>query len=107
VFGAGAPAAEASAFCSLIARVSHSNTTQARPSPITTFPLQRPARALVPRGSPSSDISHPAPRYERRVEDVLVTNPEQVKLEQKGNHVFTFGVKGEDPPSYRGAEREG
>jgi hypothetical protein len=41
------------------------------------------------------------------VEDVLVTNPEQVKLEQKENHVFTFGVKGEDPPSYRGAEREG
>jgi hypothetical protein len=38
VFGGGAPPAEASAFCSLIARVSHSNTTQFRPSPIKSSP---------------------------------------------------------------------
>jgi hypothetical protein len=70
------------------------------------FPLQRPTRALVRRGSPSSNISHPAPRYERHVEDGVVANPEQVKLEQRGNHVFAFEVKGEEPPPYQGSGRE-
>ena len=68
--------------------------------------LQRPPRALVGRDSPGSDISHPAPRYERHVEDDVVTYPEQVKLEQGGKHVFAFGVRGEEPPGYKGAERK-
>jgi hypothetical protein len=68
--------------------------------------LQRPQRALVRRGSPSSDISYPAPRYGRHVEDGVVTNPEQVKLEQRGNYVFALEVKGEEPPAYRAHSRE-
>jgi hypothetical protein len=40
------------------------------------------------------------------VEDGVVTNPEQVKLEQRENYVFALEVKGEEPPTYRAPSRE-